>query len=124
MNLIQVLLIVSVIAVVWGFRNRYRVGLRAGARLLGLLLCVLAILSIVQPGIAQEAAELVGVTRGTDLVLYLLVIVFAATSMGFYFHFRDIERRFASLARVIALNEAVTSQGLPDGHARTDSAEA
>lgn len=115
MTAIKIVLVLAIIAMFWAFRNRSRVGLRAGARLAAIVLAVLAIVSIIDPNLTQNVAEALGVTRGTDLVLYLLVIVFAATSLGFYFRFRELERRLADLARAEAIREAVSVQGMPNG---------
>jgi small membrane protein len=117
MSAIKVVLILGIAFLLWAFRNRTRVGLRAGARLLILSLAVLAVASIIDPAITQAAADLLGVTRGTDLLLYLLILVFAATMTGMYFRFRDLERRLAGIVRAAAIREAVASQGMPDGSA-------
>lgn len=117
MTAIKIVLVVAIIGMFWAFRNRSRVGLRAGARLAAIVLAILAVISIIDPTITQRAAEELGVTRGTDLLLYVLVIVFAATSLGFYFRFRELERRLADLARAEAIREAVSVQGMPNGAA-------
>ncbi|HEX8094495.1 DUF2304 family protein [Jatrophihabitans sp.] len=117
MTAIKIVLVLAIIAMFWAFRNRSRVGLRAGARLAAILLALVAIVSIIDPTVTQRVAEALGVTRGTDLLLYLLVVVFAATSLGFYFRFRELERRLADLARAAAIREAVTMQGMPTGAA-------
>jgi hypothetical protein len=114
---IKIVLILAILLMFWAFRNRSRVGLRAGARLAVLLLALVAAVSIIQPSVAQAAADQLGVTRGTDLLLYLLVMVFAASSLGFYFRFHELERRLADLTRAQAIREAVSVQGLPDGTA-------
>ena len=114
---IKIVLILAIAVMFWAFRNRSRVGLRAGARVAIILLAVLAAVSIIQPSVAQWAADALGVTRGTDLLLYLLVMVFAASSMGFYFRFRELERRLADLTRAQAIREAVSVQGMPNGAA-------
>ena len=114
---IKIVLIMAIVGMSWAFRNRSRVGLRAGARLGVILLAVLAAVSILQPSVLQAAADQLGVTRGTDLLLYLLVMVFAASSLGFYFRFRELERRLADLTRAQAIREAVAVQGLPNGAA-------
>jgi hypothetical protein len=114
MHVIKIILIVVVLGlVVWAFRNRNRVGIRAGARLIGLVLAVFAIASIIDTGIPQALADHVGVTRGTDLILYTLVLVFVMTSVGLYFRAREIERRLATLVRVSAIRDAVLVDGLP-----------
>jgi hypothetical protein len=110
---IKLVLILGLALMFWAFRNRSRVGLRAGARVAVILLAVVAAVSILQPSVAQAVADQLGVTRGTDLLLYLLVMVFAASSLGFYFRFRELERRLADLTRAQAIREAVSVQGLP-----------
>ena len=95
------------------------VGLRASLRVGVLVLTGIAIASILDPGITQSAADVVGVTRGTDLILYLLVVVFALTSVGTYFRFREQERRLVKVVRDSAIRDAILAQGLP-GEARTD----
>ena len=119
---IKIVLIMAIVGMSWAFRNRSRVGLRAGARLGVILLAVLAAISILQPSVAQWAADQLGVTRGTDLLLYVLVMVFAASSLGFYFRFRELERRLADLTRAQAIREAVAVQGLPNGAAAPGAA--
>lgn len=114
MHLIKVLLLLALVALlVYSFRQRRRVGLRAGARAMVLLLAGFAIASVIDTNIPQRLATAVGVTRGTDLVLYALVIVFVLTSAGLYFRAREIENRLADLTREVALAEAVRADGLP-----------
>jgi len=114
MNLIKILLVLSFLAaLLWAFRNRSRVGLRAGFRIGAVLLTALAIASVVNPGITVDAAHLVGVSRGTDLTLYALIVVFVFTSIGTYFRFREQERRLVEVVRATAIRETVALQGLP-----------
>jgi hypothetical protein len=114
MNPIKLVLILSFLSVaVWAFRNRSRVGLRAGARLLALILTAAAIVSVLQPSITQEVANLLGVTRGTDLILYGFIVVLAWTSVGTYFRFREHEQRIAELVRASAIRDAILSHGMP-----------
>ncbi len=119
MELIKVLLLVAFLGLLlWAFRNRRRVGLRAGARVLLIALTAFASASVIDTGIPQRLADLVGVTRGTDLVLYTLVVVFAMTSAGLYFRCRDIELRIAEIARVVALHDAISADGPPEAPGR------
>jgi hypothetical protein len=116
MKIIKILLVVSFgIIFLWAFRNRYRVELRAGARLVAFLLTALAVISILIPNVTQALADLVGVTRGTDLLLYVLVVVFAATSTGTYFRFREVDRTLASVVRANAIRDACLTYGVPGG---------
>lgn len=66
----------------------------------------LGILTVIFPEITLELAKLVGVERGTDLVLYALVVVFVGNSIFTAAKFRHHERDLTRLARMIALSEA------------------
>jgi small membrane protein len=104
--LIQLLLIVVVIvAAVRLLRGR---GARTQAvRRLGLLLFAgLAVWSILFPSVWNQIARLVGVGRGTDMVLYALVVAFLSFTLTTYGRFRDFEARYTKLARRLALDEA------------------
>ena len=102
--LIQLLLIVVVVAVRL-LRGR---GARPQAvRRLGLMLfAALAVWSILFPSVWNQIARLVGVGRGTDMVLYALVVAFLSFTLTTYFRFRDFEARYTKLARRLALDEA------------------
>ena len=116
-NGIKVFLVLSVLAIfVWSIRNRHRVGLRASARLVTAAVALLAVISVIQPDITQWAAEEVGVTRGTDLVLYVSLVVFAALAVAQHLRARDLEERFVMLVSQLALREA----GSPRGEADAD----
>jgi hypothetical protein len=112
---IKVLLVGAVVVLLaWAFRNRARVGMRASVRLGSLLLSGAAILSVVNPDVPQRVAEAVGVTRGTDLVLYLLIVTFAATTLGGHFRFRSLEQRLVQIVRAAAIRDALETHGRPD----------
>ena len=105
MVLIQVVLIVVVFAVVARlFRSR---GARAQAiRRIGLVVfAVFAAVSILFPELWNRIARLVGVGRGTDMVLYALVVAFLSFTVTTYLRFRDLENNYTRLARRIALSE-------------------
>lgn len=106
MLLIQVLLIAVVILVVARlFRSR---GARAQAiRRIGLVIFAgFAAVSILFPDVWSSLARVVGVGRGTDLVLYALVVAFLSFTVTTYLRFRDLETNYTRLARRIALSEA------------------
>ena len=104
--IIQVLLIVVVVLVVARlFRSR---GARAQAiRRIGLVVfAAFAAVSILFPDVWSRIARIVGVGRGTDLVLYALVVAFLSFTVTTYLRFRDLETNYTRLARRIALTEA------------------
>ena len=45
-------------------------------------------------------------TRGTDLLLYILVVVYVLTTSGLYFRVREGDQRLRRLAREMALERA------------------
>lgn len=109
--IIQVLLIAMVVLVVARlFRSR---GARAQAiRRLGLVaFAAFAAVSILFPDVWGRLARLVGVGRGTDLVLYALVVAFLSFTVTTYLRFRDLETNYTRLARRIALSEALRTTG-------------
>jgi hypothetical protein len=106
MKIVQFLLIVVVIvAAAQLLRSR---GARTQAvRRLGLVLfAAFAVWSILVPTVWNEIARLVGVGRGTDMVLYALVVAFLSFTLTTYVRFRDLEARYTKLARRLALDEA------------------
>jgi hypothetical protein len=72
-----------------------------------------AIAAVADPGITQRLADVAGVKRGTDLVLYILVIVFGFAQAGTYFKFREIEIRMAKVVRLKAIQDALREDGPP-----------
>jgi small membrane protein len=107
MNWIQALLIVSVLALlVFLLRGRRRAKSKAWVKV-GYVLFVLAgIYAILRPDDTTIVANWVGVDRGTDLMLYALIIAFAFTTLSAYMRFKDIELKYARLARAVALQSA------------------
>jgi small membrane protein len=76
-------------------------------RRLGLLVfAALAVWSILFPSVVTRFAKLVGVGRGTDMVLYALVVAFLSFTLTTYVRFHDFETRYTKLARRLALDEA------------------
>jgi small membrane protein len=104
--LIQLVLIaVVILTAVRLLRGR---GARTQAvRRLGLMLfAALAVWSILFPSVWNRIAKLVGVGRGTDMVLYALVVAFLSFTLTTYLRFRDFEARYTKLARRLALDES------------------
>ncbi len=76
---------------------------RSLARLFFLCQFALGVVLVIFPDLSQKAAELLGVGRGTDLVLYLLVLYVYVGSILILGKFRQLERSFTELARQVAL---------------------
>ena len=104
--IIQVLLIAMVVLVVARlFRSR---GARAQAiRRLGLVaFAAFAAVSILFPDVWSRLARLVGVGRGTDLVLYVLCVTFLFVTIAQNLRLAELHDRTVELARKQALLEA------------------
>ena len=108
MNLLLIQIVL--IAVVLGIAGRlvFSRGARTQAvRRLGLVaFAAFAVWSILFPTVWNSIAHLVGVGRGTDVVLYALVLAFLSFTLTSYMRFRELENRYTRLARRIALDEA------------------
>ncbi|ORM26865.1 MULTISPECIES: DUF2304 domain-containing protein [Williamsia] len=104
---IQIILILFVIALV-GYFITQRGNARASAwvKLAFLGFLAFGVYALLRPDDLTTLAGWVGVGRGTDLVLYCLVVAFAFTTISTYLRFRDLEIKYARLARAIALQNA------------------
>jgi hypothetical protein len=112
MNWIQGLLITSIIALlVYLLRSRRSAQSKAWVKV-GYLVFVLAgVYAVLRPNDTTVVAHWLGVDRGTDLMLYALIIAFSFTTLSTYLRFKDLELRYARLARAIALEGAQTPGG-------------
>ncbi len=106
MRLAQVLLIAGVILITWRFLAVPGARTQAIRRLGMLFLALFAIVTVLLPDSLTEVAKLVGIGRGTDLVLYALVVAFVSFAATTYRRFREMELRYTRLARRLALDEA------------------
>jgi len=70
----------------------------------------LATASLLFPQTWQSAAELLGVGRGTDLLLYATILVVLGFMVTSYLRTRDLQRQVTVLSRRLALDEALAAQ--------------
>lgn len=106
---IQILLLLGVVLFLW-------ISIRAGAgsyrvlRALGAVTILTAtILSLMKPNLWQEFAIRLGVGRGADLVLYLLIPTFLVFVALTFARIRQVERKHAELVRQFAVQTALDS---------------
>lgn len=110
---IQPLLIVAVLSLlVYLLRGRSTAQAKAWVKLGFVLFVVAGIYAILRPNDTTTLAHWLGLGRGTDLMLYALVIAFAFTTLSTYLRFKDLELRYSRLARAIALRGAEPPQAL------------
>lgn len=106
--IIQLLLVPGVaLAVVLSLRSRASLRGQARRKIVAALTVVAGALAVIFPELLQELARAVGVTRGTDLLLYVLALVIIYLVGSTSARFREQEARIVLLARQVALSDAV-----------------
>ena len=106
--MIKVLLLLAGAALVAFFvANRRKARAKAGVKIGFVLFVVFMVYAVIRPDDLTWVANRLGVQRGTDLVLYALVMGFAFVTVSTWVQFREQELRYARLARTIALADAV-----------------
>ncbi len=75
-------------------------------RSLALGAILVGVVAVLFPGLVTEAANAVGVGRGTDLVLYLLCVTFLFVTIAQNLRMTGLQDRMVELARKQALLEA------------------
>lgn len=118
--LIKILLLAGIV-VVTAMLTRSTAGAshQAVRRLMLVGFVVLAAAAILFPRLLTQAAQLLGVGRGADLLLYGLTVVFLGYVAASYRRMRQMEQQVTTLARELALREAVEDRrGGGSGSAR------
>src|SRR5690348_8791016 len=106
-RLIQYVLIAgSVVVAVIFVRGQHGVRVQASKRLAFFAFLVLNIYAVLRPDDVTKVAHLVGVGRGTDLLLYALIVAFVFTVLAFYLRVNEDEQRITQLSRAVALRDA------------------
>lgn len=119
MLLIQFLLILGIIAVAV-LAMRFVPGARSLAlkRIFALLFVVAAVLAIIFPGALTAVANSIGVGRGTDLLLYVFIVMTLLFAVATVRAKARSDARVTDLARAVALMEARIVEH--DEQSRTD----
>lgn len=101
---IKILLIAGALAFGFLFYRRPGTGGHlAVRRILGILVVVGGIVAVLFPLAVTKVANAVGVGRGTDLVLYVSVMVFLFTSVSLYQRVSSLDQQVTELTRHLAL---------------------
>ena len=105
MKSIQLILIVLCLlaAIAGGLVFRFKLGYR----LLGLLLFVAAVTFVLFPDATSNIAHLLGVGRGTDLLLYVGLLASVYSFLLLYSRTRRLDHRMAEQLRAIAIRDAL-----------------
>ncbi len=95
-----------VLAVVMALRSRASLRGQARRKILAALTILGGVVAVIFPGLLQALADMVGVVRGTDLLLYGLALVIISHVGSTSVRFREQEARLVLLARQVALFQA------------------
>lgn len=107
MNWIQILLITAIVSLLFYLlRSRTNTKTRAWVKVGYLLFVIAAVYAILRPDDTTVVAHWLGVDRGADLIDYVLIVAFIFTTMSTYMRFKDLELKYARLARALALQNA------------------
>lgn len=79
-------------------------------RMVILVVTILGIVAVLWPDLTVVAANAIGVTRGTDLVLYLLVLAFVFNALTTSQRLYQMGRTINTLARELALARATAPE--------------
>jgi hypothetical protein len=106
--LIKIVLLVAIV-VVTGMLNASSAGARHQAvrRLLLIGFVLLAATAVLFPRLLTQLAQVLGVGRGADLLLYGLTVFFLGYVASSYRRMRQMEQQVTTLARELALRAAV-----------------
>lgn len=104
MTWIQVLLIAGVLAL--GGASVLLLGRKLLLRLVLLGLAAEGVFFIAFPGRTTEIAHLLGVGRGTDLLLYLAIVIGGFLILVLYARLRRMERQITEVVRAQAVENA------------------
>jgi small membrane protein len=105
--IVQIILVLAALGVaVYFVRRTHDVRIRASKRIAFLAFILMNIYAVLRPEDTTWIAQQVGVGRGTDLVVYLLVVAFVFGMLNTYLRQREISNQLTDLARTIALHEA------------------
>lgn len=79
-------------------------------RLGGVAAVVLGIIAVLWPMLTTYVANAIGVGRGTDLVLYVMVVVFVFNALATTQRIHGLERTVTALVRELAISRATVPE--------------
>ena len=120
--IIKVILFIGILVAGWliltGKSSATRLAI---SRIATILLILAGIAAVIFPGVITTLANLIGVGRGADLVLYILSLAFLLVTVGMYRRMSELEDRCVALARSIALSEATHAAPVSTASERVES---
>jgi hypothetical protein len=108
---IQVLLIFAIVFIFLRFlASRDSSSTQAWKKILLLGFTFAAVAVVISPSLLNRLANLLGVGRGADLLLYALTVAFIFGQINTYLKEKEEERKIVLLARKIAISEAMQNK--------------
>ncbi|MFJ4779767.1 DUF2304 domain-containing protein [Streptomyces sp. NPDC088762] len=105
---IQLVLIVGSVSMALMFiRTWGQAKNRAWKRIAFSVFVVVNVYAVLRPTDVTWVAQQLGVGRGTDLVLYVMVLAMGFLTLNTFLRFRSLEKKITDLARTVAINEGV-----------------
>ena len=105
--MLQVILVAAALgALLYFVRSGQTVGVRASKRLAFAGFVLLNIYAVLRPNDVTWVAHQLGIGRGADLVVYLLVMAFVFGMVNSYLRDREISQHLTNLARQLAIRDA------------------
>jgi hypothetical protein len=99
--IIRILLLFGLAATGWlVFLRRNRLPLHI---MLVFLLLAVGGAAVLFPNLTQDAAELVGVGRGADLVTYISIVAMMFVLLHYYTKFVELQRKLTDMTREVAI---------------------
>jgi hypothetical protein len=108
MSLIQILLILTAVAFLIVYLGFFRSVLRD--RLIAVIIFASAVFAILFPDLTTKVANFVGVGRGTDLILYLLVVGSMFAVVMLTSRLMNVEKALTEVVRQFAITNAERPQ--------------
>lgn len=106
--IVKILLLIAGVGLVAFFlSNRRKARAKAGVKMGFVVFLIGGLYAVIRPDDVTWLANQIGIGRGTDLLLYILVMAFAFVTVSTYVRFREQDLRYARLARAVALQNAV-----------------
>ena len=113
MIVVQLLLVASFAAVfLYALRSRTAHAVSATKKIAFMTFMLVVLVAVFSPRLVTEVANVLGVGRGTDLVLYLLAVMFCFYVVNDYLRGQESRNQLHKLARRIAVVEALERYGV------------
>ncbi len=111
MIIIQIVLIIAVILLLLFFLRHHGKSKTAASVKIGFsLFMIFGVLAVLLPDQVTVVANWLGVGRGTDLLLYGMVVAFGFATINTYLRFKELELRYAKLVRAVAIQNSEEPQ--------------